>query len=699
MTDFLSLTPRRLCLAGPLAFAIALATGGTGVAELVSIEIREDKPFAGGTTFGRSGSYEIIGGRLFYEVDPDDPSLEGIADLGRAPTNEDSRVAFWSDFTLLKPTDPAKGNGCLLYDVHNRGNKLALWVFNEGERSNQPSGAEHAGNGFLMREGYSVLWTGWNGEVQEDGAARLLAGLPVASREDGSAITGRNHVEITVDEPVHSREFIWSPWGVSKAYPSASPDNSDAVLTMQPHRGAPAEEIARADWAFARWEDGEAIPDPASLYVKEGFRPGWIYDLIYTARDPRVSGLGLVGLRDAVAFFRFGEAAADGARNPLRGAIDRAVIFGVSQSGRLAHHFLYEGLNVDPAGRRVFDGALIHVAGAGKGLFNHRFGMATTYGTYREGTLWPTDFFPFAPMPVTDPVTGESGDSLARLRDNGGVPKIMFVQTSTEYWSRAASLLHTDVSGERDLEVDPDVRVYLIAGTQHLDGSDDPHEKGVSRYAPNPVKHRSPVLRALLTALDRWMGEENLEPPASRYPRTDDGTLVDLDTFRGQFPAIPKVTVPEAHYQPLRLDPGTRWEREGIADEIPPEAGAPFRTLVPAVDADGNERAGIRLPAIAAPLGTATGWNLRDDAFGAGGQITGLAGAWFPFPDDAAGREATGDPRPSIAERYPDRAAYLAAAVQSLLELREGGYLLDEDVSRLLEEAAAIDLPAWKGAP
>ncbi len=674
------MTPLRfffLCLSIP-----TLASAG-----LVRVEVGERVPFAGGMSFGRSGAYELVEGRLFFEADPKDPANARITDLALAPVNDRGQVEYWADFTLLYPTDPAKGNGTLLYDVHNRGNKLALWTFNDGVRSNTPRDAEHAGQGFLMREGYSVLWTGWSGEIQDDGNGRLTGGVPVAKNPDGSPVTGRNHVEITVDEPVKSRAFFQSPWGVSTAFPAVSLDPKDATLTKCRDRQSPAETIPPDGWAFARWENDALVPDSASLYLKEGFEPGAIYDLVYTARDPRVSGLGLAGLRDIGSFLKHEAEAPDKTINPLHGHLDRAIIFGISQSGRFCHHFFHEGFNLDPAGRPVFEGALIVVAGAGKGLFNQRFGMATVYGTHREGNLSPTDFFPFAPMEQTDPVTGKSGDSFARLREKGGVPKTMFMQSSTEYWSRAASLLHTDGEGGRDLELDPSMRLYLVAGSHHLDGSDDIKAKKPCRYDLNPVKHRGPVLRALLTGLDAWI-RDGVEPPASRYPRIDDGTLVDLDTFRAAFPKIPGVEVPAQVYRPLHLDPGPRWESEGIVDTVPPKAGEPYVTLIPAVDADGSEIAGIRLPEIAVPLATATGWNLRDEAYGAGGVLAGLQGSWFPLARTRAEREAVGDPRPSIEERYPDRAAYLAETSDVLRELRGGGYLLDEDVTRLLERAA-----------
>lgn len=653
---------------------------GSISAEVVRIEIGHRKPFAEGAGFGNTGAYESISGRLFFAVDPESPANDRIADLDLAPRNGNGQVEFWADFFLLQPVDPAKGNRRLLYDVHNRGNKLALWTFNEGERTNEPVSMEHAGNGFLFRQGYTLLWTGWNGDVAADGTGRLLAGLPVARHKDGQPVTGRNYVEFSADEKVSSQPFFGSPWGNPKAYPPVSLDNQDAVLTMRANRGEPAVEVPRKDWAFAEFKDGKVIPHATSLYVKEGFKPGWLYELVYTARDPRVSGLGMAGLRDAVAFFRYA-----GSGNPVMGSIERAYIFGISQSGRLSHHFFYEGLNLDEKGQKVFDGGIIHVPGAGKGLFNSRFGMATVYGTYRRGNLSPADFFPFAPMAQTDTATGQKGDSMARLRETEAMPKLFFVQTATEYWSRAASLLHTDVEGGKDLEIDPNVRIYSIAGAQHLGGGDT--EKGICQFPRSPLKHRGPVLRALLVAMDAWVSKGS-EPPASRYPRIDDGTLVDLAGFRKQFPKIPGVVAPSAHYQPLRLDLGPRWFSEGIADQVPAIAGKPFRTLVPAVDADGNEVAGIRLPDVQVPLATYMGWNLRDEKHGAGGELAGLDGAYLEFPKD----DNAGDPRPSVLKRYPTREAYLANYADAVLDLQRQGHLLDEDAVRLLREAAGRDL-------
>jgi hypothetical protein len=427
------------------------------------------------------------------------------------------------------------------------------------------------------------------------------------------------------------------------------------------------------------------MPDAAHLYVEEGLRPGWLYDLVYTARDPRVSGLGMAAVRDCVSFFRH----ADGNQtpaNPLAGCVDRALIFGISQSGRLIHQFVYDGFNADESGRIVFDGALAHVAGAGKGMFNHRFRMATIFASHHTGNLAASELFPFSPAPQIDPVSGQQADTLARARQQECVPKTIFTQTSTEYWNRAASLLTTDVAGRRDLELPDEVRVYLVAGAQHLGAG--PPTPGICQQPRNTLDDRGPILRAMLLALDRWVGIDQ-PPPPSRYPRIDDGTLVALDTFRKQFPKIPGVSLPTGFYQPLRLDFGPRFHSLGIADTIPPTiVGQPYRTLVPAVDGDGNEIAGIRLPDVAVPLGTYTGWNLRAARHGAEEMLSGLDGMYLPFPATSDGRTRQSDPRAAVRERYPTRDVYLARITEAAMELQREGFLLPEDALAILHGAA-----------
>lgn len=657
-----------------------------GKAELVRVEIRERGPFAAGHAFDRTGPYQKITGRLHFEVSSDDPANAVITDIKLAPRNARGRVEFWSDFFLLAPADPRRGNGRLLYDVNNRGNKLALWTFNEA-RGNNPTTLADAGNGFLMSQGYSVLWCGWSGEVAP-GDDRLLAGLPIA-RENGKPITGKIYVEICRDERVESSPLYWTPWAVAAPYEPVSLDTRLARLSMRPKRSEPAVEIPPDQWAFARMEAGKRVPDPGHLWVQGGIRPGWLYELVYEAKDPRVTGLGFAAVRDAASFFRYESADRQGTSNPLAGAIRRAYIFGISQSGRFVNHYLYDGFNTDEKRRMVFDGAISHVSGAGRGQFNHRFGMATLCATQHENRLVPSESFPFTTVLQTDPVSGRSNEILARARADGHVPKIFFTQTSTEYWTRGASLLHTDVEGKEDVGLDPCARLYFFTGAQHLGGG--PTDRGVCQNPHNPLNDRPPLLRALLVALDRWV-TDNKNPPESRYPRIADGTLVDLSAFRKSFPPISRVKLPTEYYRPFRLDFGPRWLTAGIADEVPPRVGLPYHTLVPAVDADGNELAGVRLPDVAVPLATYTGWNLRAAAYGAEGMLAPYHGSYLAFARTQADRLQSGDPRPSVLERHPNRETYMARMSEACFRLRDDAFLLDEDVAAIVKAAAARQL-------
>jgi len=668
-----------------VAFALFLAlfTTCTTEAGVVRLQIDRREPFAGGQSFGSAGPYERLIGRMFLEVDPAHAANSRIVDLGLAPVNARGKVEFWSDFFLLKPVDASRGNRRLFYDVNNRGNKLALGAFNN-QGGNDPATAADAGNGFLMRQGYSILWCGWNGDVLA-GGNRLLIGLPVATA-NGMPITGLVHAEICVNDKVSSQPFYW---GNSDPYPSVTLDNEQALLTMRANRSEKAVVVPQDKWAFAREENGKVLPDPRHLYLKEGFRPGWLYELVYTASNPRVTGLGFAAVRDVVSFLRFAERDAPGGVNPLAGIIERAYVFGISQSGRFIHHFVYEDFNADEENRTVFDGALAHVGGAGKGYFNHRFAQTTRHGSQHEDILSPSEFFPFTTAPEYDPLTGEEGDTLARARASGHVPKMFFTGTSTEYWTRATSLLHTDVEGRVDIAPDLNVRIYFITGGQH--GVSNSSDRGIYQNPINILDHR-PVLRALLIQLDRW-ATNGIEPTPSRLPKIADGTLIDLADYQAAFPKIPEVNIPQELYTPLRLDFGPEWKQDGIGEFIPPKIGAPYRTLVPAVDADGNERAGIRLPDIAVPLATFTGWNLRSERVGAAGALARWSGSYLPFAATADERKKSGDPRLSVAERYATREAYLSRIATAAIALRDEHLLLDEDVVDLLKGTAARKYP------
>ncbi|MBD3872843.1 MAG: tetratricopeptide repeat protein [Acidobacteria bacterium] len=411
------------------------------------------------------------------------------------------------------------------------------------------------------------------------------------------------------------------------------------------------------------------MPDPGFLTISEGFKPGWLYELVYVATNPRIAGLGLAAIRDVTSFFRYEKTDDSAFANPLHGAVDHTYAWGHSQSARLIYHFVHQDFNGDEERRMVFDWVIANCPGAGKGLFNSRFAQPTRHGSHLEDNRFPIDTFPFTTVEQVDPVTGEHGDALSRARISGFLPKMIFINSSTDYWTRAASLLHTNVAGTKDAEIDPSVRIYLVSSRAHVD----------SRVAF--------IGRALLIALDQWVSR-GVEPPASRIPKIADGTLVGLEAWREAFPEIPGVELPPSYYQPLRLDLGPRWSSQGIADNVPPKTGPRYVALVPQVDADGHEIAGIRLPEVDVPLVTFTGWNLRSPVFS--NTIRRNSGAVWPLPLTEDEREAAGDSRLSIAERYAARADYMLQVSECLLELRRDRLLLDEDVATLLDQAAGV---------
>jgi hypothetical protein len=428
------------------------------------------------------------------------------------------------------------------------------------------------------------------------------------------------------------------------------------------------------------------VDDPRYLSIDGGLEPGKIYELVYQARDPRVTGLGLAGVRDLVSFLRHDLGERFARPNPLAGQIDRAYGFGVSQSGRFLNHFVWQGFNLDPAGGPVFDGMILHVSGAGRGWFNHRFAQTTRHASPHEDLLSPSEEFPFATTPNRDPATGAEGDVLARARQAGVLPRMFYVLTSTEYWCRAGSLLHTDITGERDLPVDPSARVYFVCGAQH--GVPGNLERGNLAHPPSPLDPRG-ILRALLVDLDGWV-TRNEAPPDSRIPRLAEGTLWTMSEWQRRFPAGTGLRPPVGPLVPLRLDWGPRWAQERIADVVPPRVVGTFQTLVPAVDSDGNEVGGIRLPEVAVPLGIYAGWNPRRAETGGGQVLSRLTGSSAPLAWSPQTRDPN-DSRPSVQERYGSREEFVNRRIAAARELVAQRLWLPEEI----ETARARAEEAW----
>jgi hypothetical protein len=625
-----------------------------------------------GRPFGAAGAYEKLAGTLQFAIDPEHPLHATLCDLDRAPRNAEGRVEFAGDFYLLRPVDAARGNRALLLDVPNRGRKVALGMLNSAVRVPDPATLEDFGNGFLLRHGWSVAWIGWQPDVPRvDGLMAL--DVPRARGVSG-LVRCEFRPNVAADVlPMADRYHI--------PHPTAEVDDPVAWLTVREHTDAPATALPRSAWRFARRQYGRLAPDASHVHLEGGFQPGRIYDLVYRAADPPVVGLGLLAVRDTAAFLRWAPAAAG---NPCAEALDHAYVFGVSQSGRFLRHLLYLGLDEDEQGRLVFDAVVPHVAGARRGEFNLRFGQPSLNAQESVGSL-----FPFTDATQTDTVTGRRDGLLARLQARGRRPRIVTVNTSAEYWRGDASLVHTDVDGERDVEPGAGSRVYLFAGCQHTPGelpppTADPNTGGRGTHPFNVVDY-APLLRAMLVNLERWV-REGVEPPASVFPRLADGTAVSAESLTATLAGLPGVRVPERLARPARLDFGPESER-GIVTELPPKIGPRYPSYVAAVDADGNETTGIRPVELAAPLATFTGWNPRHAEQGAPGDLMQMMGSTLPFARTREERTQRRDPRASIAERYASREAYLAAVRAAAEALVAARHALAEDMEGMVARA------------
>ena len=654
-----------------LFVACLILFAGSSQAAVERIEVLVREPFADGHRFGDVGAYERLKGRIHYTIDPEDPANQAIVDLDLAPKDDRGLVTFAGDFILLRPMDPERGNRTLLYEVNNRGGLGLLPMFNDGARSNNPQTQDHAGDGLLFEQGYTMLWSAWNWDVVE-GADRLLIDLPIAE-QDGRPVTGPVAAEFVLAQPASSAPFMW---GFSKGYPPVALDDPNAVLTWRDEPDGERRTIPRQNWRFSDLDTSRTPPQPTRITADEPFVPGRLYEVVYQAREPRVVGLGLAGIRDAISFFRY-------THEPTSPSLERALIFGISQSGRVINHMIWQGFHRDEAGRSIIDGAFVHVAGAGKGSFNHRFAQTTRHPSHLEDQQYPADVFPFTTVATTDPVTGRRGSMLALARENGMIPKIFYTTTSTEYWTRAASLLHTDVQGQEDIEMAPETRLYFFAGAQHGNWSWD--VRGPYEHCTNAFDHRI-GMRALLKALRQWVEGEN-EPPDSRYPTFGNATLGTVADYLERFPDIPNVRRPSGNLRPPRLDLGPRFADEGIVDIQPAKLGQAFVTTVPLPDSDGIDLGGIRLPEIAVPVATHTGWNLRRAETGAPTKLARWSGSMLPFPADETARAKAGDPRRSLALRYRSRDDYAQKIKEAADQLVDQRLLLARDVAPITEAA------------
>ena len=644
----------------------------------IRIEFTSKTSFAGGVSFGNTGPYELLLGVASFAIDPDEKDLPFVVDLDLAPRNAAGLVEFKAVLDIVKPVDSSRGNRRLLFDFSNRGNRGAFTRLNDGGGSDL-SKQSYAGNGFLNRLGYTVVWCGWQGDLVYTGN-NLVAFLPEA-RQNGQPLRGRVRQEFIADRrgvlsmPISGNSNI-------QCYPVLN--RATATLTMREKEADPRVSVPDHEWELARAEskDGrvELTPSNIDLCIKEGFKPGWIYELIYDTEGSRVMGLGFAGVRDLVSFLRHGSADAGGVQNPLAGRMDKAYAYGASLAGRVVREYIYEGWNRDAEGRKVFDAVITHT-GVGRLFFNMRFAQVGRYPRQHEEHSWPSERYPFTFTPVPDPFSGKL-DSVLKRPDTD--PLVIHSHTAGEYWERHGSMTHTDPRDGNDMEIPEGARMYALTGAPHA-AIAAAAPRWIGQLPPNNMSPQ-PFLRACFVMMDRWAttGEP---PPPSRIPRRSEGTLVSPEDALKRFPRIPGVNLPATPSRLPYWNYGPEFDR-GIMSVFPPEAvkGKEYPVQVPQVDADGNDRGGVRYPDIKVPVGTYLGWALRKTGF-AEGELVSTNGCIIAFARTKAERAAKGDPRPSIEERYPSHEAYVEAVKRAVDELVKEGFMITEDGERYLEAA------------
>ncbi|MDB5341032.1 MAG: hypothetical protein JWN70_6651 [Planctomycetaceae bacterium] len=654
-----------------LVWLALLASASPASAEVIRWEITSRTPYASGQKFGDVGPYEKIIGKVHYAVDPTDKANQDIVDLVRAPKNAAGKVEFWSDVVILTPADPAHANGPLLYDVNNRGNKLALGFFNKGD----------PGDGFLLRHGFTVVWSGWDGELLP-GGDRLRLSPPIATDGD-KKITGIVRCEMNPGSAITRTVINWDNHG---AYRPTEAGLKSATFTVRERPDDPRKPIARDQFTIHVTEvpsDSPTQLPKVELEYPAGLKAGFIYELIYEAQDPLVHGVCFASVRDLISALKHGGGEQHPFAKNTKPKFTRALGFGVSQSGRFLREFLQSGFNADEQGRIVFEGLMPHVAGGGLGSFNHRFAQPTRHVNQHDHHDYPADRFPFTYETQIDPLSGATDGILKRATASQTVPLVMHTQSAGEYYTRSGSLVHTDPLGENDSKLPDTVRVYAFGGTQHGPAGWPP-SKGVGKYFNNPGDYK-PLLRALILALDRWIVEKQAPPP-SVYPQLANGTLVKLADAQQAFVRIPGVEFPPVMQQPPFLDLGPRWYSDRIIDLQPPVQKGIYQARVPKPGKDGNETAGTLLPPdVAVPLGTHTGWNLRRPEMGAENELVSLGGAYIPFALTKKEREKSGDPRLSLEERYGSLRGYIDQLEARCRDMVKQGYLVADDIPTIIQ--------------
>lgn len=667
-------TFRRAVVACALGAIIAVPAQ----ARIVRLEIQgKESPSSGGQSFGQAGQYERIFGRAYGELNPNDPHNEIITDLKLAPRNAKGMVEYNMTFSIQKPIDMSKSNGVLFYSVVNRGN----------------------GNATPNDDGRVSLVAGWQGDVTPTATNQTMQ-LPIAKNPDGSRISG----------PFVTRWFnvsgstqtIIIPRNEVTRYPTVSTDTKRFTLNMissETMEGVQSgvTRVASGDWAFAdcRTVPFPGTPDTTRVCLRNGFDATKLYELFYEVYDPIVSGIGLAATRDISSYLRYEARDDAGTANPVAGKIKWGLIEGSSQSGTFVKLLIMLGFNQDEQDRIVWDGANPNIAARVTDL-NRRFALPGGLVVFRElaheGAAW---YEPWQDSPRGRPEWGVT----SRCKATNSCPKIMETYGSTEIFGLRHSYVMVGTDAKQDLPIGPDHRRYYMASSTHGGGPG-----GFALVTgptggcllPANVAPTGPMRTALLVALVDWV-TKGTEPPPSVYPRLADQTLVKNTSAAMGAPKIPGTPPPDNLVYPLLdyyVGEGFNYkDQSGVAQKFASVLQV-LPQVVPAVDKDGNELVGLKSPLLQNALGTYLGYNTFPSGFQKGQTCiqNAPAGGYVAFAETKAAREAVGDPRPSLEERYGTRENWLAGVRASANAMVQQRYLLRSDADLMIAQAEASNI-------
>jgi hypothetical protein len=647
----------RVLFVGLLTFCCATQS----FAEVVGIEVSQVRPWIPGRSFAAAGEYELIAGTVRYEVDPLAPASADITDVRLMPRNGRGNVEFEGPFMVLRPADPAHANGTVIVEVANRGNTQMLRMMEADSLALVDNKTVDVSRSVLFDRGYTFAWAGWQGDLKPFEFGLKVPTVPVEGTVRATTYLG------IADPSLDSRDFD-GPCAADVADPAA-------VLRIHQSLDDPGRVVPRSEWRFARKEkDGSITNDPCSFVLAKTLTKPGLVSILFRGQSPKGLGLGQAAIRDFVSHLKYADIAST--LHPPATHRQRFIAFGYSQSARFLRDFLYRGFNADSRGRKLFDGVLDTASGSGRGSFNHRYALPGQAGNSVGSILRPVDLYPFADLPTPD-IDGKGSEGLLdRARRDKVQPRIFHILSSSEYWARAGSLLHTTADGKKALAEADGTRTYAFAGTSHgprlhslflqPDGKADlPYNDNSDMFIALP---------ALLVGLDDWIAKEKI-PPASRFPKLGE-TLVQPAVLN--FPIIPDVHPPAAPPPVWQLKLGPKYRSQGIVVE-PPAIGPRYPLLVPQVDEDGNELGSWSGMIRSVPLGTYTAWNHQYPAMDAFGYLSGLQGSFVPFPATEAQREKSADPRCSVAKRYGGLDGYMRAAARAADEQVAAGFLLPEE--------------------